>query len=721
MRKNLIAVGVVFLIALALVGLTFSTTVEERADYILINGTEPKTLDPAKATGQPEGRILEAIFEGLTFRDPKTLQPVPGAAESWDISPDGRKYVFKMRPGIKWHNGDPLTAHDFVYSWRRFLDPQIASEYAYLLYMIPHAEVYNSYLGHVEAIRGSVKRYGEGTKYGEVVFGADGSPQFDSGGILARLAQLQEVIANEGPRPAKEWQKFLDEAKVTSSVPGITHEGVLELLGRTEGTVSSADIDAFAAGLEVEAGPRLEKWLASTARIGVDEGFWASEDGTEFHVQLVRYAPYFMHLTCFYPLFPVNERVVRASPNSWFLPETMVGNGPFKMLYWRVNQKIRLVRNDEHWDAKQVALRHVDMLSLENRTTQMNLFLTNEADWAPTGYPPDLIDVVKKKPYYYANRGFIIYWYRINVTKPYLKDPRVRQALATGFSRHVICNEVLRKGDIPSASLVPPGVAGYVSPKSFIDLEDDATPGMPKQIARANRLLDEAGFAELDGDGYRKGIPELGILHNTDEGHKKVAEYIAQQWGKNLKIRAVPINKEWQSYLASQRKLDYDVSRAGWIGDYLDPNTFLDMWVTNGGNNQTGWGDPRYDRLINYSADMDAFARDPEPVLADAREPEALREGLRRLADAGDDLKKRIVELDRLRFLLFREAEAMLIQEQFPIVPIYSYQVSGLVRGDVEGFYSRLVNEAGEEIGDNLQDLHPFRYVRTGRTPRAED
>src|SRR5947208_2497206 len=142
MYRNLLGILAVFGIALALVGITFSSTAEERADYVFVNASEPKTLDPQKMTGQLEGRIADAIFEGLTFHDNKTLKPVPGQAESWETTPDGKRWTFRIRKEARWSNGNPVTAHDFVYSWVRLQEPEIASEYAYLMHIVRHAEAY---------------------------------------------------------------------------------------------------------------------------------------------------------------------------------------------------------------------------------------------------------------------------------------------------------------------------------------------------------------------------------------------------------------------------------------------------------------------------------------------------------------------------------------------------------------------------------------------------
>src|SRR5947207_5471577 len=154
MYRTLFGIVAVFALALVLVSLTFSSTVDTRADYVFVNGTEPKTLDPQIMTGQPEGRIADALFEGLTYRDTATLKPVPGMAASWDVSPDGRRWTFHLRPGVRWSNGDPVTARDFVWAWRRLVDPETAAEYAYLIHMVRHAEAFNTYEAQIKAIRG---------------------------------------------------------------------------------------------------------------------------------------------------------------------------------------------------------------------------------------------------------------------------------------------------------------------------------------------------------------------------------------------------------------------------------------------------------------------------------------------------------------------------------------------------------------------------------------
>jgi oligopeptide transport system substrate-binding protein len=382
----------------------------------------------------------------------------------------------------------------------------------------------------------------------------------------------------------------------------------------------------------------------------------------------------------------------------WFMPGKIVSNGPYLLQSWRVYDKIRLVKNPAYWDAAHTKLGVIDVLPIENRTTALNLYLTGQVDWLPSAYPPDLVDQIRGRPDFYSNPGMVVYYYRFNCTRPPLDDPRVRQALSMAIDRKLIVDKVLRLGQKPAYRVVPPGLAGYSPPESKLRYDPEA----------ARNLLAEAGFP--GGKGWPS---DVGILFNTDEGHKKLAEVIADQLSRNLHITVKPFNEEWQAYQADTLKLNYWIARAGWIGDYLDPNTFLDMWVTNGGNNQTGWGSALYDRLIALAGDVSKVSEDPEGLFAKLKEPEKTRSLYEKMESAKDEATK-IDAASRLRMQLFREAEAILFQDAFPICPIYFYVVSGLVRPWVKGFYTKLQMPDGT-TADNLQDIHPLRGIWVDR------
>jgi oligopeptide transport system substrate-binding protein len=388
---------------------------------------------------------------------------------------------------------------------------------------------------------------------------------------------------------------------------------------------------------------------------------------------------------------------VEAHPRDWFLPEHIVSNGPFVLASWRVGDRIRLAANPHYWGRDAVALASIDALPVESPTTALNLFLSGEVDWLPRLYPEELVDVLRTRDDFYHGPALTVYFYRVNTRRPPLDDPRVRRAIGLAIDRREITDLVLRLGQIPATAMVPPGMPGYRSPAS----------GLGFDVETARALLAEAGFP-----GGR-GMREIGILYNTLDTHRKIAEVIADQLRRHLGIRATAYNQEWQSYLASVAAGDYDMARAGWIGDYIDPNTFLDIWLTGGGNNQTGWGDAAYDALVAAAADVAAAARDPERLLALAVEPAALGAALGAVA-AADGAAARGEAQARLRLELLSQAEAILVQRGFPVIPIYFYVASGLVSPAVEGFHRELTLPDGSRAA-NLQDLHPLREVRVRR------
>jgi oligopeptide transport system substrate-binding protein len=651
MGRGLAGLGLAFAAALALLAFTFRASLPGRADFTFSNGSEPKTLDPGRATGEPEGRIIDALFEGLTSRDPATLRPAPGVAESWQISEDGRTLVFHLRADARWSDGRAVTAHDFAYSWRRLLTPAHGAEYAYLLY---------------------------GVRLGEALHLS-----------RARAARLREATLvafdalAEAPSP-EAWRAFLAGEDLVATLAHAGDDATRAALVLPAGPPPERRT-AFRAGLLGAAAAHEAQASEAEARFGVDAGAFAQGDRT-FVVELVAPIPYFLQLTSFYPTFPVPRELVEAHPDDWFLPGRIVGNGPFVLEAWRVGDRIRLARSPSWWGRGTVELASVDALPVENLITALNLYLTGALDWVPRT-PTELGEKLRERPDHYGGPALIVYYYRVNVTKPPLDDPRVRMALALAIDRDTLVRDVLRLGQIPARGLVPPGVPGYEPPASPLGFDPE----------RARALLAEAGFP--GGRGFR----EIGILFNTLEDHRKIAELVADQLERNLGIRVSAYNQEWQSYLATTQAGDYDLSRAGWIGDYVDPNTFLDLWVTNGGNNQTGWGDPLYDRWIRAAADVEAFARAPE--LGGLAEPERARALLAALQAASG--AERVGAAARLRLQLLREAEAILVQRGLPVIPLYFYVTSGLISPRVAGFHGVL--EGGRP---NLQDLHPLRALR---------
>ncbi|HEY6077774.1 MAG TPA: peptide ABC transporter substrate-binding protein, partial [Polyangiaceae bacterium] len=646
MRRSLISALLVLLAAILIVGLTLSKSTSGRADFTFINGSEPKTLDPQLMTGEPEGRVAESLFEGLTRLEARTLQPVPGVAESWDISPDGKTYTFHLRQDARWSDGRPVTAQDFTYAWRRLQAPATAAEYAYIMHVVRYAEALNTHEGQAEQLEGPVLKAVDG--------------------LIAKHAATV---------PAAALKELAQKQSLDGVLKGTPNPALRAFLLRKPGDLATAELAKLRAELVSEGARRRSLYREANQHYGIDGGVFA-KDARTLVVELVAPTPYFLELTAFYPSYPAPRWAIEAKDSShdWFLPGKIVSNGAFNLAVWRVGDRIRLERSQTYWGRADVALATADLLPIENLTTGLNLYLTGEVDWLPSNYyPQDLGPYLRQRPDFYSGPALITYYYRINCTRKPFDDVRVRKALNLAIDRAALTRDVTGMGQIPGYYFVPPGIRGYERPETSIRYD----------VAEARRLLAEAGFA----DG--RGFPKFGVLYNTTESHKKIAEFIADQLHRNLNLSVSAYNQEWQSYQQSYRSLDYDLSRAGWVGDYEDPNTFLDIWITNGGNNATGWGNLVYDRLLEAAGNVEQFLSSPEFLLEHAKQPAALKETAEQIR-ASSQAEQRLAGMTKLRLQLLSEAEAILVHDEFPLIPLYFYLINGMVKPNVKGFYAKL-------------------------------
>ncbi|GAB1488158.1 peptide ABC transporter substrate-binding protein [Opitutaceae bacterium] len=350
-------------------------------------------------------------------------------------------------------------------------------------------------------------------------------------------------------------------------------------------------------------------------------GFKATDDHT-LVITLKRLTPFLLEAMKHYSWFPVHIPTVEKfgglerKGTAWTRPENLVGNGPFIMKEWRPQQKIVVTKSPTYWDRATVKLDEIHFYPTESIDTEERMFRTGQLD-KTNELPNAKIDTYKRDfptsyrqdPYYGA------YFYRVNVTRGPLADKRVRRALALAIDREAIVKNVTRGGQQPAYNYCPP---------SDIFTSQARLTG---DLAEAKRLLAEAGFPE------GRGFPKIDILYNTSENHRAIAEAIQQMWRQNLGVEIGLTNQEWKVYLDSQDTLSYDLARAGWIGDYTDPSTFMDMWVTGGGNNDTGWSNAEYDRLL-----AESFA----------------------------------AQNDTERMAIYQKMDTLLMEE-LPIIPIYFY------------------------------------------------
>ncbi len=480
------------------------------------NGAEPGTLDPHLVDAYTDARILAALFEGLCASDERTSQAVPAAAERWTSTSDGLTWTFHLRPGLQWSNGEPLTADDFIQSWRRALSPQLASPYAYFLFPIKNAEAFNA---------------------GQIT-------------------------------------------------------------------------DPAALGL-------------------------AAPDARTVVVTLAHPAPYLPLLAASAAWYPVNVRTLdrlggatqRTTP--WQTPANFVGNGPFILQEWTPNARLVVDKNPRYWDAATVRLNSIVFHPIDNpdveernfRAGQLHLTYSLPLAKIP-GYRAQDPATLRADPFLRT------YFLRFNTTRPPFDNPKLRRALALAIDRDTISRTLLHASHAPAHHFVPPGFPGFESRHRVSD-----------DFAAARALLAEAGYPG------GKGLPPFEIQVRTDELQPRVIEAVQAMWQRELGVQATIAQLEQKTSIQNQRTLAYIVGANGWVGDYADPVTFLELFVTNGGGNWTGWGEPAYDRALAEAA----------------RTPDQPR-----------------------RFELFQEAEAILLT-QAPVIPLVfgarNYLIHPAVRG----------------------------------------
>lgn len=301
--------------------------------------------------------------------------------------------------------------------------------------------------------------------------------------------------------------------------------------------------------------------------------------------------PYFLSLTAYPTYFPVNKKVVDQNAKDWALkPETYISNGPFKMLSWSHKDKLVVVKNDNYWDAKSVKLSQITFPLIEDIKSDLNAFEQGTLDGTAT-VPLEDIDRMRQNKILLSSPSLATYFYRFNVTKKPFDNAKVRKALSLVIDRKTLIDKVIKGGQTPALAFVPGGIPDAEAGKGFRQVGGDYY--KDNDLTEAKKLLADAGYP----DG--KDFPEVTLLYNTSSGHQKIAEAIQDMWKQNLGITVKLRQEEWKVYLNSQEKLQYDISRAGWVGDYIDPMTFMDMFVTGGDQNQTGWGNKEYDSLID--------------------------------------------------------------------------------------------------------------------------
>lgn len=484
---------------------------------------DPVELDPHVISGLPEINVVTALFEGLVAEHPETLAPVPGVAESWEISPDGLTYTFRLRENARWSNGDLVTAADFVASYRRALTRSLGADYAGWLHVLRN---------------GAAFAHGSVTDFAEVGVAAP-----DARTLILRLEHPAPHLLAQLSHPA--WFPV--------------HVRSIEQVG----------------------------------------------------------SPY--------------ERGTR-----WTRPETIVGNGAFVLRAWNSGQVITVEKSSTYWDAANVRLKAIQFRPASGVDAEERSYRGGQVHITEALPFTKIESWRREKPAELKVSPFLdTYFYRLNVTRPPLNNPKLRRALALAVDRPGLVREILRGGQAPVGHFVPAMFPDYTP----VD-------GFATDFAAARALLAEMGHA----DG--QGLPPLEITINNSANHQAIAEFLQATWRRELKLDVRILNMEQSTVMAQRRALNFQMLRSDWAGDYLDPLAFLEVFTSDSSNNHTGWKSVEFDRLVGAA---------------------------RRTADLA------------ARAQLLREAEALLLAEA-PIIPLYTYTTVRLVHPAVRGWHPNVLD-----------------------------
>ncbi len=464
---------------------------------ITINvASEPQTMDPALNTAVDGGMMALHLFEGLmkwedtgkevdgTDGTANSAQITYGQAESYEkaANEDGTvTYTFKLRDGIKWSDGQPVTAGDFEYSWKRLVTPETGADYNYML-----------------------------------------------------------------------------------------------------GCVVNAN--------EIMAGEKDPSELAAKA-----------VDDTTFEVTLTTDLPYFEELCAFPAMMPVRQDTIEANGDQWtFEPSTYISNGTYKLKTWNHNSEIIMEKNDQHYNFANPGPETITWKLMDDANAMLSGYNSGELQFienVPQAEIANKIASGELKIVDYIGTYYVCY----QTQKAPFDNPLVRQAFTLAVDRTYIVNQVTQSGQVEANGFVPAGVydAQGASGDDFRTVgggyyaETDAD--YEANCEKAKELLAEAGYP--NGEGF----PVVEYLYNTDDNHKAVAEALQFMWEDVLGVTVTLNNQEWNTFLQTRKDGDYSIARNGWIADYNDPMSFLDMWLTGGGNNDAQYKSAEYDALIQQA------------------------------------------------------------------------------------------------------------------------
>lgn len=381
----------------------------------------------------------------------------------------------------------------------------------------------------------------------------------------------------------------------------------------------------------------------------------SAPDASTFEVVLTYDCPYFLEICAFPAAFPVREDVVSAEPDTWTTSnnsKNYITNGPWKMAEWVHDSYIKMVPNEYHYDVANLGPDSITFRLMADSNAMLAGFRSNDLQYinqVPVDETPSLIASGELDIVDYIGTYYVSYQTQ---AEPF-DDWRVRKAFTLAIDSKYMVEQITQSGQVPATGFVPAGVYD-ANPTG----DDFRTVGgdyweapltdeiYQKNCEEARQLLAEAGYP--NGEGF----PVVTYLYNTGDAHKAVGEALQQMWQKALNVTVQLQNQEWNAFLETRKNGDFQVARNGWIADYNDPISFLDMWLTGGGNNDGQYSNPEYDAAIKEAKS----SADPA-----------------------------------VRMAAMHRAEDIIMGEDWALGPIYFYTNSYMMKENIKGaFYTPL-------------------------------
>lgn len=331
-------------------------------------------------------------------------------------------------------------------------------------------------------------------------------------------------------------------------------------------------------------------WIFDSGNI---ESYRAVDDKT-FEVTLSAPSPVFLTLLGNATFMPLREDVIDYLDGGWaVLPEKVVTNGAFYMESYKAGDKLTLKKNEHFYNKDLVNIDQIDALMIVDTTTALTAYEAGQVDAIFAIPPAETTRLLNEDPNFQILEGGTVNYYCFNESVKPFDDVRVRKAFSYAIDRSAICSDVLKDSHVPAQSLVP-GII-YDSEGNVFNQKagDHGIPVDLSKLEEARQLLAEAGYP--NGEGF----PTFEILYNTDETNKATCEALQQMWHDNLGVTCKLVNMESAVFHQTRVARDFTVCRGGWTGDYTDPLTYLEIYMSDTFSNYSGFNNPEFDQLVN--------------------------------------------------------------------------------------------------------------------------